>query len=78
MATFGIGQIQSTARVLLICPDCGQENSEYADVLRGMRMYYCGGDGCDYIFDLAGPRNAGKSFVEACKKFYAAIYAIRG
>lgn len=79
MATIGIGQIQSTARILLICPDCGHENSEYADVLRGKRMYYCGGDGCDYIFDLAGPRYAvGRGFVEACKKFYAAIYAMRG
>jgi len=77
MAASDIRQIQSTARILLICPDCGQENSEYADTLRGTSTYYCGGDSCDYIFDLAGPRRSVKGFAEACKRFYAAFYAMR-
>jgi len=72
-------QIQPTARILLICPDCGQENSEYADMLAGVTAYYCKGDGCNYIFELAGPRHGiGKGFAEACKRFYAAFYAMRG
>ena len=79
MADSSIGQIQSTARILLICPDCGHENSEYADLLRSGRSYYCRGDGCDYIFDLAGPRlGIGQAFVDACKRFYAAFYTMRG
>jgi hypothetical protein len=71
-------QMQS-ARILLICPDCGEENSELADKLRGMSSYYCSGDDCDYLFDLArGQRkDFGKSFAEACKKFYAAFYTVR-
>jgi hypothetical protein len=72
-------QIHATARILLICPDCGRENAEYADTLRGTSSYYCDGDGCDYIFDLAGPRRGvGRGFAEACKRFYAAFYAMRG
>jgi len=72
--------MQSAARILLICPDCGEENSEYADVLHGLGTYYCRGDTCDYIFDLDGGqrRDFGKSFVAACRRFYAAFYAMRG
>jgi len=75
-----IGQIQSTARILLICPDCGYENSEYADVLGGTSTYYCRGDACDYTFDLMPGRRKdfGKGFVDACKRFYAAFYTMRG
>jgi hypothetical protein len=81
MRNFGIQQIGSTtACILLICPDCGQENSEYAATLRGMRSFYCGGEECDYIFDLAPGRRTdfGKAFIDACKKFYAAFYAVGG
>jgi hypothetical protein len=71
-------QIQMTARILLICPDCGHENAEFADTLRGIGSYSCRGDGCDYSFDLAGPRkDFGRGFTEACKRFYAAFYTIR-
>jgi hypothetical protein len=71
-------QIQMTARILLICPDCGHENAEFADTLRGSSSYSCRGDGCDYSFDLAGPRkDFGRGFTEACKRFYAAFYTIR-
>lgn len=79
MRNFGIQKIQSAAaRILLICPDCGQENSEYAATLRGMRSFYCGGEDCDYIFDLAPGRRTdfGKGFADACKRFYAAFYAV--
>jgi hypothetical protein len=77
--TPNIRQIRSVARILLICPDCGQENPEFADTLRGTGTYYCNGDGCDYIFDLApGQRSDfGKGFAEACKRFYAAFYTMR-
>ena len=71
-------QIQMTARILLICPDCGQENAEFADTLRGMSSYACRGDGCEYSFDLAGPRKElGGGFTEACKRFYTAFYTMR-
>jgi hypothetical protein len=74
-----IRQIRTAARILLICPDCGEENSELADRLRGKNIYACAGDGCDYLFDLAGPRrDTGRGFLDACKRFYAAFYAIRG
>jgi len=63
----------------MICPNCGQENSEFAETLHGMRFYRCSGDGCDYSFDLAGPgKRAANALAEACKKFYAAFYAMRG
>jgi hypothetical protein len=79
MRNYGISQIQSSARIVMICPICGQENSEFAETLRGMRFYACSGDGCDYSFDLAGPgKRAANSLAEACKKFYAAFYAMRG
>lgn len=80
MATSGFRHVQSTACILLICPDCGHENAEYADVLRGANVYYCRGEACDYFFDLAPGQRAdfGKGFIDACKRFYAAFYAVRG
>jgi hypothetical protein len=79
MRNYGITQIQSTARIVMICPSCGQENSEFAETLRGMRFYACSGEGCDYSFAIAGPgARAALSLTEACKKFYAAFYAMRG
>jgi hypothetical protein len=79
MGDVNFRQFQSAARIVLICPDCGHENSEFADVLRGTRFYACRGDGCYYSFDLAGPRqDIGKSLAEACKRFYAAFYTVRG
>jgi hypothetical protein len=72
-----IRQIAAAARtrILLICPDCGQENVEYADKLRGMSFYSCPGDGCDYRFDLmSDPRkNLLQGFVDMWKRFYAAF-----
>jgi hypothetical protein len=80
MRNYGITQIRSSARIVMICPICGQENSEFAETLRGMRFYACSGEGCDYSFDLAGSgkRAVGSALTEACKKFYAAFYAMRG
>ena len=72
-------QIQATARILLICPDCGQGNAEFADRLRAMSMFHCNGDGCDYIFDLAVPRQGVASgLAEVWRRFYAALYPVRG
>jgi hypothetical protein len=72
-----IRQLVSVARsrILLICPDCGQEHTEFADRLRGVRFFSCIGDGCDYRFDLiAGPRNG---FVQRLahiwRRFFAGI-----
>ncbi|HEX4411154.1 MAG TPA: hypothetical protein VH206_20480 [Xanthobacteraceae bacterium] len=78
MRHFGIPQKESAACILLVCPDCGERNPESASRLRSMRTYYCTGDGCDYIFDLT-PQHGdfGKSFVEACRKFYAVMSAAR-
>jgi hypothetical protein len=77
--TPNIRQIQSAARIVLICPDCGHENSEFADALRGTDSYPCAGEGCDYSFDFAGPRaDFGKVFVQACKRFFGGFYAVRG
>jgi hypothetical protein len=79
MRNYGITQIGSSARIVMICPHCGQENSEFAETLRGMRLYACSGEGCDYSFDLTGRgRGVGASLTEACRKFYAAFYAMRG
>jgi hypothetical protein len=71
---------RAAARILLICPDCGCENSELADTLHAESAYYCTGADCDYIFDLAPGRRTyfGKSFAEACKRFCAAFRAMRG
>jgi hypothetical protein len=70
-----IRQLVSVARtrILLICPDCGQEHAEFADKLRGMRFYSCTGDACDYRFDLvAGPRgNFLQRFVYAWRRLFA-------
>ena len=76
MRNYGIPQIQPATRILLICPDCGYENSEFADALRRISTFYCTGEDCDYIFDLAPGRRTdfGKSFIDACKGFYAAFY----
>jgi hypothetical protein len=60
------------ARIVLICPDCGQENAEYAQMLQGKGTFYCTGEGCDYIFALASGRGA--SLAELCRRFYAALY----
>jgi hypothetical protein len=71
-------QIQATARILLICPDCGQGNAEFADRLRAMSMFHCNGDGCDYIFDLAVPRQGVASgLAEVWRRFCAALYPAR-
>lgn len=80
MRNYGIRQIQTTARILLICPECGQENSEFAEALRRMSTFYCAGEDCDYIFDLAPGRRTdlGRGFIDACKRFYAAFYTVRG
>jgi len=43
------------ARVVLVCPQCGQETPEYAEKLRGLSSYDCDADGCDYRFALAAP-----------------------
>jgi hypothetical protein len=74
-----IRQVRAPARILLICPDCGHENAEYAQKLKGKGTFYCVGDGCDYIFDLAPRRGAdvAESFAQACRKFYAALYVSR-
>lgn len=63
------------SRVLLICPDCGQEHTEFADKLRGSRFYACTGDGCDYRFDLLeGPRSSMlQGLAAAWRRFYAAL-----
>jgi rubredoxin len=74
-----IRQVRAVARILLVCPDCGHENAEYAKTLRGTGTFYCAGDGCDYIFDLAPGerRGIGGSFSELCKRLYAAFYKVR-
>jgi predicted RNA-binding Zn-ribbon protein involved in translation (DUF1610 family) len=52
--TSSVRQLVAAARsrILLICPDCGQEHLEFADKLRGLRNYPCRGDGCGFRFDL--------------------------
>jgi hypothetical protein len=77
MRNFGLRQIETGARILLICPDCGQENAQFADRLRAASTVYCDGDGCDYIFSLGGPRRTIGSVAEACRRFYASFYAVR-
>lgn len=74
-----IRRVRAAARILLICPDCGHENAEYAQTLQGKPTFYCVGDGCDYIFDLAPGRRVDftESFAQACRKFYAALYLTR-
>ena len=74
-----IRQVRAAARILLICPDCGHENAEYAQTLRGKGTFYCVGEDCDYIFDLVPGRqhDLGASFAEWCRRFYAALYSAR-
>jgi hypothetical protein len=69
-------QAHATARILLICPDCGHENAEYAQMLQGKRTFYCTGEGCDYIFDLGKRQDFGSSFADLCKRFYAALHLV--
>jgi hypothetical protein len=69
-----IRDIQAGARILLICPDCGQENFAPADALLGARFYACRGDDCDYRFDLK--RGAGDGLAEAVARFYAAFFSV--
>jgi hypothetical protein len=72
-------RIQAPARILLICPDCGHENSEVADRLRGKSNFACRGDGCDYSFDFnAARRDAGQGFAQLLRRFYAAFYPLGG
>jgi len=79
MRNYGIRQMRSVVRVLLICLDCGHDNSEFADPLRGTRAYACNGEDCGYIFELSDSRrSSGTGFAEACKRFYSAFYAMRG
>jgi len=80
MRNYGIRQVQSSARIVLICPDCGQENSESADALRAASTFSCHGEDCGYIFDLTPGRRTdfGRTFIDACKRFYAAFYAESG
>jgi hypothetical protein len=72
-------RIQAPARILLICPDCGHENSEVADRLRGKSYFSCRGDGCDYSFDFtAARRDTGQGFAQLLRRFYAAFYPLGG
>jgi hypothetical protein len=75
-----IRQSRAAARILLICPDCGHENAEYAQMLQGKSTFYCAGDGCDYIFDLGRSRGRdfGTSLAELCERFSAALSAAGG
>jgi transposase-like protein len=72
-----IRQLVSAARtrILLICPDCGQEHTEFADKLRGSRFYTCIGDDCGYRFDLvSGPRGTSfQRFVYAWRRLFTAL-----
>jgi hypothetical protein len=55
-------------RILLICPDCGQETPEDVDKLRGMTFYACGGDGCDYRFAVAAVVDRGAAMAETAER----------
>jgi hypothetical protein len=74
-----IRQVRTAARILLICPDCGHENAEYAQTLQGRGICYCVGEGYDYIFDLVPSRrhDLGPSFTEWCNRLYAALFSAR-
>jgi predicted RNA-binding Zn-ribbon protein involved in translation (DUF1610 family) len=63
------------ARILLICPECGQEHIEFTDKLRGSRFFACAGDDCGYRFDLvSGPRGtAFQRLVYAWRRLFAAL-----
>jgi hypothetical protein len=72
-----IRQLVSAARsrILLICPDCGQEHMEFADKLRGSRFFSCIGDECGYRFDLVSGPQGGlfQRFVYAWRRLFAAF-----
>jgi hypothetical protein len=74
-----IRQVRAAARILLICPDCGHENAEYAQTLQGRAIFYCVGEGCDYIFDIVPGRrhDLGASFAEWFRRCCAALYSAR-
>ena len=63
------------SRVLLICPECGQEHTEFADRLRGSRLLACSGDGCGYQFDLMNNprRTPWQAAAGVWRKLYAAL-----
>jgi hypothetical protein len=71
-----IQRARATVRILLICPDCGHENAEYAQTLQGKGTFYCAGDGCDYIFDLGRRQDFGTGFAELCRRFYSTLYLV--
>ena len=71
-----IGRADATARILLICPDCGHENAEYAQMLQSKPIFYCSGDGCDYIFEIGRREDFGMGFAELCRRFYAALHLV--
>jgi hypothetical protein len=66
-------------RILLICPDCGQENVAFADKLRGTTSYDCTGEGCSYRFDLVSVRRKSvvQAFTEAWRRVYATLNPAR-
>ena len=80
MRNYGLSQIETATRIVLICPDCGHENSVFASVLRTASTYCCKAEDCDYIFEIAKRDHGdyGSGFAEACKRFYAALYPMRG
>ena len=44
-------------RVLLICPQCGEQSTECVNKLGALSFYACRGEGCDYRFELkSAPR----------------------
>jgi predicted RNA-binding Zn-ribbon protein involved in translation (DUF1610 family) len=75
--TSNIRQLVSAARgrVLLICPECGQEHMEFAGKLRASRFYACTGDECGYRFDLTSGRRgtAFRRFVYTWRRLFAAL-----
>jgi hypothetical protein len=71
-----IGRADATARILLICPDCGHENAEYAQMLQNKSIFYCSGDGCDYIFEIGRREDFGMDFGELCRPFYATLHLV--
>jgi len=80
MRNYGLSQVETATRIVLICPDCGQENSVFASALRTTNTYCCNAEDCDYIFDIAcrGHSDFSSGFVDAWKRFYAALYPMRG
>ena len=72
----GGAQGKPAARIVLICPDCGHENIEFADALRG-EAYACQGDGCAFHFILAGRHESGR-IAEAVRRLIATFTTLRG